>query len=127
MPPVEFEPTISKGEWSQTYVLDRAATWTGKTCMLYWHYSDWSGSVNCFSIVSLFSLKISKNYRNNRHILPILVAVRSKAWVCGRSFARIAGTSPAWDMDVCLLKYCVLSGRGLTVGLITRPGKSYRL
>jgi len=29
MPPVGFEPTISAGERSQTYVLDRAATGTG--------------------------------------------------------------------------------------------------
>ena len=30
MPPVGFEPTISAGEWPQTYTLDRAATGTGK-------------------------------------------------------------------------------------------------
>ena len=29
MPPVGFEPTISAGEWPQTYALDRAATGTG--------------------------------------------------------------------------------------------------
>jgi len=29
MPPVRFEPTISAGEWPQTYALDRAATGTG--------------------------------------------------------------------------------------------------
>ena len=28
MPPVGFEPTISAGEWPQTYALDRAATVT---------------------------------------------------------------------------------------------------
>jgi len=28
MPPVGFEPTISAGEWPQTYALDRAATGT---------------------------------------------------------------------------------------------------
>ena len=30
MPPVEFEPTISAGEWSQTYALDRTATGIGR-------------------------------------------------------------------------------------------------
>jgi len=30
MPAVGFEPTISAGERPQTYVLDRAATGTGK-------------------------------------------------------------------------------------------------
>jgi len=29
MPPVGFKPTISAGEWPQTYALDRAATGTG--------------------------------------------------------------------------------------------------
>ena len=29
MPPVGFEPTISAGEWPQTYALDRAATGIG--------------------------------------------------------------------------------------------------
>ena len=31
------------------------------------------------------------------------MAVRSKAWVCGRSFAGIVGSNPAGGMDVCLL------------------------
>jgi hypothetical protein len=38
MPPVEFEPTVSGGEWPQTYALDCAATGTGpniKLCNLY--------------------------------------------------------------------------------------------
>ena len=30
-PPVGFEPTISAGERPQTYTLDHATTWTGKT------------------------------------------------------------------------------------------------
>jgi hypothetical protein len=34
MPPVRFEPTISAGEWPQTYALDRAATWTGSLYIL---------------------------------------------------------------------------------------------
>jgi hypothetical protein len=29
MPPVGFEPTISAGEWPQSYALDHAATGTG--------------------------------------------------------------------------------------------------
>ena len=37
---------------------------------------------------------------------PILVAARSKASVCCRSLAVIAGSNPAGGMDVCLL--CVL-------------------
>ena len=36
----------------------------------------------------------------------IPVAARSKAWVCGHSFAGIAALKPAKVMDVCLL--CLL-------------------
>jgi hypothetical protein len=59
------------------------------------------------------------------------VAVRSKAWVFGRSLTRIVGSNPtkkkippgAWMSVSC--ECCVLSGRGLCVGLITRPEESY--
>jgi hypothetical protein len=59
---------------------------------------------------------------------PIAVAELSKAWVCSRSPAGIAGSNPSGGMDVCLLwVLCVLSGRDLCDGLITRPEESYRL
>jgi hypothetical protein len=35
--------------------------------------------------------------------VSILVAVRSKTWVFGRSLAGIVGSNPAGGMDVCLL------------------------
>ena len=35
--------------------------------------------------------------------MPIPVAERSKAWVCGRSLVGIAGSNPAGGMDVCLV------------------------
>ena len=34
MLPVRFEPTISAGEWPQTYALDRATTGTGSTLVI---------------------------------------------------------------------------------------------
>jgi hypothetical protein len=34
---------------------------------------------------------------------PIPVAARSNAWVCGRSFAGVAGSTPAEGIDVYLL------------------------
>jgi hypothetical protein len=34
---------------------------------------------------------------------PILVAVRSKAWVCGRSLTGNVASNPAVGMDICLL------------------------
>ena len=54
------------------------------------------------------------------------MAARSKAWVCGRSPAEIVGSNPTAGMDVCC-KCCVMSGRGLCDGLITRLEESYRL
>jgi hypothetical protein len=41
--------------------------------------------------------------------MPIPVAARPKAWVCGRAFAGIVGSNPARDMDVLsLLSVCVV-------------------
>ena len=59
------------------------------------------------------------------HTVP--VAARSKVWVYDRSPAEIVGENPtgAW-MFVCC-ECCVLWGRGLCVGLITRPEESYRV
>ena len=34
---------------------------------------------------------------------PIAVALRSEAWVCGRSLAEIMGSNPAGGMNVHLL------------------------
>jgi hypothetical protein len=58
------------------------------------------------------------------------VAARSKAYVCGRLVAEIAGSSTARGMDVCVLcLYVMLScvGRGLCDGLISRPEEFYRV
>ena len=71
-------------------------------------------------ILILLRLKVQRKF-----IQPIPVAERSKLWVCGRSPAGIAGSNLAEGMDVCLL--CVLSGRRLCDGLITRTEKTYRL
>jgi hypothetical protein len=49
---------------------------------------------------------------------PIPVAARTKAWVYGLSPA-------AWMSVSC--ECCVLSGRGLCDGPITRPEESYRV
>ena len=62
-------------------------------------------------------------------MVPVPVAARSKAWVCGRSSADIVGSNPIGGMNVCVLwvLYCVLSGRGLCDELIIHPEESYRL
>jgi hypothetical protein len=43
------------------------------------------------------------NYVVYTYSLPIPVAARFKATVCGRSLAGISGSNPAGDMDVSLL------------------------
>jgi hypothetical protein len=58
--------------------------------------------------------------------MAIPLAARSKVWVCGRSFAGIAGSNPAEDMSVSC-DCCVLSGRRLCFGLITCPEEFYRV
>jgi hypothetical protein len=58
------------------------------------------------------------------------IPMKNSADPSGRLVAGIAGTNPAWGMDVCLLcLYVVLScvGRGFCDGLITRPEESYRV
>ena len=54
--------------------------------------------------------------------LPVPVAARYKARVCGRSPDGIVVSNPTRGMDIFLL--CVLSGRGFWDELITRPEES---
>jgi hypothetical protein len=58
--------------------------------------------------------------------MSIPVAARSKVWVCGRSLVGINGSNSVGGMGV-FCEFCVLSGRDICVGLITRPQESYRL
>ena len=51
-------------------------------------------------VINFRSVRCYSNYIN---VVPIPVAARSKAWVCGLSLAGIAGSNPAGDMDVCIL------------------------
>jgi len=53
---------------------------------------------------------------------PILVAVRSKAWVCDCSLAGISGLNPSGG-DGCLSLVSVLC----CIGLINHPEESYRV
>ena len=46
--------------------------------------------------------------------MPVPVAARSTAWVCGRSPAQFVGSNPSGGMDVCLLRVsCVVRQRSL--------------
>jgi hypothetical protein len=58
---------------------------------------------------------------------PIPVAEPSKAWVCTVRLLGLRVRIPptAWMSVSC--ECCVLSGRGLCDGLVTRPEESYRM
>ena len=59
-------------------------------------------------------------------MLPVPVPVRSKVLVFGRSAAEIVGSIPPGSWMFVCCECCVLSGRGLCDGLITRPEESCR-
>ena len=52
------------------------------------------------------------------------MAERSKARVCGRSLAGIAGSNPAGAWKFVCCECCMLSGRGSCDGPIPRPEES---
>ena len=75
-------------------------------------------------------------------LLPCFVKTRRLCWksycldgykdpssraVCGQSFAGIMGWKPTGGMMSVSYECCMLSGRGLCDGPITRPGESYRV
>ena len=68
-----------------------------------------------------------QNIQNYNFARPIPAAARSNAWVCGRSVAGIVGSKHAGTWMSVFCECCVLPGRGLCVGLITRPEESYRV
>ena len=71
------------------------------------------------------SFEIKKISKYSYTAVPFSVAARSKAWLCDLSLAGITGSNSACSMDVFPLGVlCVLSGRGLSIGLKTRPEKS---
>jgi hypothetical protein len=61
------------------------------------------------------------------YLLPITMTAQFQVYVCGRPHAGIAGSNPAVSMIVCLFDSCVLSGRGLCDGQLSRPEESYRV
>ena len=65
-----------------------------------------------------------RNLKKVKFYIPKSVAARCKAYVCCRSLVGIVGSVPAGAFSfVCR----VLSGRGLCVGLISRPEEPYRV
>ena len=70
--------------------------------------------------------RLLEEIRSSSSIL-MPVAALTKAWVCGSSPAGIVGSNPtgAWMPVAC--DFCVLSGGGLCVRLVTSPEESYRV
>jgi hypothetical protein len=54
----------------------------------------------------------------------IAVALRSRAYICSRLIAEMAGSNPAEGVDIRVCVCCV--GSGLCDGLITSSEESYR-
>jgi hypothetical protein len=79
--------------------------------------------------ISIWGLLYVRRYIDSDTFALIYpLAAQYGTWVCGRSLVWIVGSNPtggAW-MSVCC-EWCVLSGRGLCDGLITRSEKSCRL
>jgi hypothetical protein len=60
--------------------------------------------------------------------MPVPVAMRSKAWFCGRSSADFVGSNPSGFIHLSLIESTVCSlVEDLFHELDTRPEKSYRL
>ena len=79
-------------------------------------------TITWYGITETVSLMLI-NDNKERCASPIPMSARSKTWVCGCSLTGIVGSNPAGGMDVSC-ECCVLSGRGLCVGLITRQRSS---
>jgi hypothetical protein len=92
-------------------------------------------SLEISSFTLKYTVNVCQNYKGavyafcmlNTTIAPMSVAARCNACVCGRSLAGTASWIPpvSWICFCC--ECCVLSCRGLCVGLITRPEEFYRL
>ena len=54
-------------------------------------------------IFTLNSYAATVNNSRNIRAAPVPVAVRSKAYIFGRSPAEIVGSNPTQGMDICLL------------------------
>ena len=71
----------------------------------------------CFSKI----LEPTQNYRHQESDVSIPVTARSNPWVCGRSLAGIAGSSPAGGMNVFVrVVYCQIGVSATGWSLVQR-------
>jgi hypothetical protein len=60
------------------------------------------------------------------YFLPVSVAARSKAWICGCLLVGIVGSNPVGGHECQhVVSIVCCTGRGLCDGPIARPGESY--
>jgi hypothetical protein len=71
-----------------------------------------------------FQERITNVKREIAVVACVMVAARSKAWVCSRSLAGIVGSNPAGGLDIFLLWMCFVRQRSL---LQADPEESYRV
>jgi hypothetical protein len=90
--------------------------------------------INYIRLLCIFCLPGNKGHRclrfiNHSNVFKLIpVTAQSKPWVCGRSLPGIAGLNPAGGHESFVsLECCVLTGRGLWDGLITRTEEFYRV
>jgi len=80
-----------------------------------------------FEIIHLYGKRCSTHRSTYKSLVEIPLAAQSKVWMSGRSFAGIAGSNPSGTWNYVCCDCCVLLGRDLCVGLITRPEEFYRI
>jgi hypothetical protein len=90
-------------------------------------YSQIKLSVFSNKYDSLYSGAFNTVLEEHSAIMPVPVAARSKACFCGHFFAGNVGLNPPGPWMFAPCECCVMSGRGLCVGLITRPEESCRV
>ena len=79
------------------------------------------GSARLYSILRLVGVHLRQlNLQHQYSVLPIPVAAQSKAWVCGRSLAGIAGSNPTESMNMSVVA-------SVCNGPITQPEDPYRV
>jgi hypothetical protein len=77
------------------------------------------------SNINKWQMGFNSAFKGLIRLIPVVE--RSKAWVFGRSLAETAGSNPTGAPMFVSRKCCVLSGRGLCDGPITRPEESYQV
>ena len=97
--------TISYSHLQSVYLQRRAWQYASPFNNFLVNLSDFDVSMSLILILVLYNFTL--------HILPMTPeATRSKAWVCGRSLAGIAGSNPAGGREVCVLwMLCVVRWR----------------